>query len=397
MFEIPLGEPEYREPWQRPFGERVREFRAESFRVAYYDRYPNNSTFRYRAYNMVELINQYVDGASASYFWDADRERLFSVLREADLLVVGRVPYKEEAGYVLSVARAAGVRVVFDVDDLVFDLSALPEVLRTLGQYLPRNQQQVDRHWDTWYGSFSRIRRTLELCDEVIVTNDFLAEQARGSVDKPVHVISNFIGADQLAYSQQVVAARRAAGDVRDGSIHLGYFSGTPTHNQDFAIVAEPLATVMRRHPDVRLRVVGYLDKKLHVFDDLLDRVDFVPFTNYLNLQRLIAQTEVNIAPLQNNRFTNCKSELKYFDAAVVGIPTLASCTYTMSRAITDQVNGMLVPADSWQDALEQIVTDYDGLGRQLGNAALADAEANYSPAAHVDVVRQVLGLPGSA
>ena len=80
-----------------------------------------------------------------------------------------------------------------------------------------------------------------------------------------------------------------------------------------------------------------------------------------MNLQRLIAEVEINIAPLQDNLFTNCKSELKYFEAAITGTITVASPTYTFSRAIVDGGNSFLAAAYEWNAKLEAAL----GLVRQ--------------------------------
>jgi hypothetical protein len=57
----------------------------------------------------------------------------------------------------------------------------------------------------------------------------------------------------------------------------------------------------------------------------LKDRIEVVPLQDFINLQRSIVEVEIHIAPLQDNVFTNCKSDLKFFDAAICGILTLAS------------------------------------------------------------------------
>ncbi len=45
-------------------------------------------------------------------------------------------------------------------------------------------------------------------------------------------------------------------------------------------------------------------------------RITFAPFVDFVELQRLIAEVDVNIFPLVQNTFTNCKSQLKFFEAA---------------------------------------------------------------------------------
>ena len=62
------------------------------------------------------------------------------------------------------------------------------------------------------------------------------------------------------------------------------------------------------------------------------ERIEVCPLQDFVNLQRLIGEVEINIVPLQDNAFTNCKSELKYFEAAIVETVTVATPTYTFSR-----------------------------------------------------------------
>ena len=77
---------------------------------------------------------------------------------------------------------------------------------------------------------------------------------------------------------------------------------------------------------------------------------------DFLELQRSIAEVEVNIAPLQHHPFTSCKSELKYFEAAAVGTWTVASATPAFADAIDDGRTGRLARAHEWDDALAEAV-----------------------------------------
>ena len=393
MFELPVRSLDFRDPWELTLGQRIRMFRAEDTKVAYYYRGPDGSTFRYRCFNTSLAINAHVPGVSASWFFERDGERLLDVVKEADVLVVCRVPYSDQVAQLMAVARRFGTKVLFDVDDYVFDIAMVPEVVKTLDQY-EGAIEPAEHMWNWWFASFARMRQTMEFADEVVVTNEYLAARTREVVGKPVRIVPNFMGQEQIDYSRALVAARETASGATDGFIHLGYFSGTPTHNRDFAIAAGAVARLLRRDESVRLRLVGYLELRDSPLAGLEDRIDVVPPTNYMELQRLIAETEVNIAPLQDNRFTNCKSELKYFDAAAVAIPTLASPTYTMSQAIEHGVNGLLVRVDEWDEHLDRIVTRYHDHGRAMGRAAFDHATAAYAPEAVVGRIVEALGLP---
>ena len=78
---------------------------------------------------------------------------------------------------------------------------------------------------------------------------------------------------------------------------------------------------------------------------------------NWVALQKSIAEVDVNIAPLQENAFTNCKSELKYFEAAIVGTWTIASPTVPFAAAMTTapsgQALGAISGAEEWDSTLE--------------------------------------------
>jgi glycosyltransferase involved in cell wall biosynthesis len=106
-------------------------------------------------------------------------------------------------------------------------------------------------------------------------------------------------------------------------------------------------------------------------------RIQTVPLVDFMELQRLMAQVDVNIAPLVNNGFTNCKSELKYFEAAIVDTITLATPTYTFANAIENGKNGFLCTPGQWFDTLEQIYLDKVDRAA-ICKAARADVEQRY-------------------
>jgi glycosyltransferase involved in cell wall biosynthesis len=63
--------------------------------------------------------------------------------------------------------------------------------------------------------------------------------------------------------------------------------------------------------------------------------------------------------PMQSNAFTDCKSDLKYFEAASVGTLSIASPSYTYRRAIRDGKNGYLSKAHEWTQTILRAVDDW--------------------------------------
>ncbi|WP_062017364.1 glycosyltransferase [Aureimonas sp. AU4] len=375
------------EPWGEPFERRLAALRGGRPRIAYFYESPDNSTFRYRVFNMIEAIGREWPDASAAYFSLADGAGLARVAETADILVICRARYSALIGDLVARIRRRGARVLFDVDDLVFDTRYVELMLHTLAQ--PVNEGA----WDWWFAYTSRIGRTLALCDGAITTNEYLADRIRDVAPVDVRVVPNFMNPAQIAHSREIMDAKRRSGFRRDHALHIGYFSGSPTHVHDFAVATASLADILRRYPEVRLRMVGYLEVP-PVLEPFAERLDRHAFTDYVNLQGLVGATEINIAPLQDNRFTNCKSELKFFEASAVGTVTCASPTYTFEKAVQPGENGYLAAAHRWSEVLGEIVDDLLDGGRRYREVAertFEEATAHYSGPGQIAAIRRAL------
>ncbi|GJE16946.1 methyltransferase domain-containing protein [Methylobacterium marchantiae] len=349
-----IGLPEqitYSDPWDLDFDTRFRTLISRPRRIAYYYTTPDNSTFRYRVYNTVQTVNAVSTDTSASWFCQADGERLEGVVDAADVLILGRVRFDNDVEGLIRRARRRGARVLFDLDDLVYDTRHVPLLMSSLNQ-----DTGPSGPWDYWYSYIGRMGTALRLCDGVITTNLFLASQIAADTGLPTSIVPNYLNEEQLALSRSIVEIKQKTNWARSDRIHIGYFSGSPTHARDFSIIAPTLANLLRENPSVILRIVGMLD--LHPdLSSLKERVEIHPFTDFLNLQRIIGSTEVNLAPLQDNIFTNSKSELKFFEAAAVATLTIASPTFTFRNAIDDGLTGLLANELEWADKIRLAIT----------------------------------------
>lgn len=363
------GPVEFNDPWTASPDARLADLVRRPIHVAYYYEDPDNSTFRYRVYNMIQALKEICCDISAAWFREKDGLYLDRAFDRADVIVIGRARYTAELNRLITRAKRRGTSIVYDVDDLVFDTDFAHLIVQTLDQDLSHPAV-----WDHWFGYIARIGAALKLCDRAITTNKFLAEKIRDFHPKmDVRVVPNFLNREQLEISEAILAAKVKTDFESNGQIHIGYFSGTPTHNRDFDVAAHALATILDRHPRTMLRLVGYLDVRGPLSKHTA-RIDRHPFQDFVNLQRLIGSTEINIAPLQDNIFTNCKSELKYFEAAIVGTATIASPTYVFKEAIDSGRNGFLSQSHQWEDRLDELVTSLKQKPTSYIDVALAGA-----------------------
>jgi glycosyltransferase involved in cell wall biosynthesis len=217
----------------------------------------------------------------------------------------------------------------------------------------------------------------LKMCDGAITTNDYLAAKLAKYSGLPVSVVPNFMNKEQLDYSDALFRHKQEKNFARDDKIHLGYFSGSPSHKLDYAIIVPAIESLLGSDPRIELMIVGYIEAG-PVLSKFGDRVKRQPFHDYVNLQRLISTVEFNLMPLQANDFTNCKSELKYFEAAVVGAMSIASPSYTYAAAIRDRENGYLAKAQEWLSVIEKAIEKKSRWPALIENAR-EDARSKYA------------------
>ena len=110
----------------------------------------------------------------------------------------------------------------------------------------------------------------------------------------------------------------------------------------------------MDEFPTLELIVRGDFD--LAEFPEFVrfgDRVEGRPFVDWRLVPREIAQIDVNLIPLEVNTFTQAKSNLKYFEAGLLKVPSVAAPTRPFLSCITHGVNGFIARnPDEWYDAL---------------------------------------------
>jgi glycosyltransferase involved in cell wall biosynthesis len=322
---------------------------------------------RYRAHNVIEaLAHRQIE---AEFVADEDAVTSLDHVLSHDLIVLVRRQHNERMAAVIDAAREAGVPVVYDIDDYVFDAWALPYIE---GYHHGPAAEAL--------ALMGRLRGCLERCDYFTGTTPYLVEKV-SALGKRCFRIRNGLNAAQIELSEQ--ARQRGPESRRDGGLRLGYFSGTRTHQADFRVAYPALLRLMSDFTDLRLVVVGVLD--LDHFAGLSPfaaRIEQRPAVRWQDLPAEVARVDVNLIPLDINPFTEGKSDLKYFEAGLLGIPSVASPTRVLSESIAHGDSGFLArTGDDWYDCLRQLIVDA-GMRERMGDHARAHVLRTYHPRA---------------
>jgi 2-polyprenyl-3-methyl-5-hydroxy-6-metoxy-1,4-benzoquinol methylase/glycosyltransferase involved in cell wall biosynthesis len=335
---------------------------------------------RYRVHNMVEGLRALGYRVHEAPF--AQLDAVVEAGLEANIVVLFRAPFDPTLGInnFFAYAKQHHIKVVFDVDDLIFD----PSVVESIDGFRMLSEDKKARYLD----GVSMYRQMLLASDLVTVPTEYLKSQVN-KLGVPAAIIPNSVNAKQIAIAQDVVAAPRESGNV----VRIGYFSGSYTHQKDFSQCESALLELMGQHSDIVLRIVGYMDLDSR-WDGYAQRVERVGFLPYCDMLKDMAQCDINIAPLEpDSPFCHAKSELKFFEAGLVGVPTVASATDTFVRAINHGVDGYCVnTTQQWREALNGLITS-KVLRTQIGAKARESALGRYTVERVVADAVKVYGL----
>lgn len=370
-------------PWNRPYKERITVLknakRCEKKTVAFLYPHFDSSTFRYRGYNVAETL-EYSIWWGAAYFELKEIAALEKEITCIDILVIIRCPWDDEFAKFVEHVKEKGIKLCYDVDDLIYNPKHMPSVIEALG--LDR-----DAEWNFWFGLTQRNYMIAEMCDAMITTNEYLADYLKKDFCKPCYIVRNYLNWIQEAVSTEYFEAKRNM--TAKKPFEIGYFSGSPTHVNDIMMVMPELEKFLVKHEDARMKIVGYMNLPQE-YKYLIDReqIQFVPFQTFVGLQYQQAMVDVNVVPLINNDFSNCKSELKYFETGVVGTITCATPSYTYSNAIENGNNGYLCEKGEWFPIIEKIYEE--GVSAELQEHIRKRALENYSYKNQIELLENV-------
>lgn len=351
MYKIKCNLPHNREPWSIPLETRIQTVlsaasQGRKIALLVY-READTSTFRYRCYNVYQITK--IGKWQSVYFFLNELNYIEKMLDMCDLIILSRVQWNYPLDSLIKSARKKEKPVLFDVDDLVCHISYLPLLTNTLNVHFG---SEVD--YDFWFAYVSRHQAVASQVDGFITTNPFLGQMLTKMFNKPYRVIINSLNNEQLMVSEQ--CREKKKNTAYRLPFTIGYFSGTPSHINDFRVIYQELIQLLEDFPDIILQVVGFMEfpKEMH---ELIKkkRVQFTPLVDFMELQRLVAQVDVNIVPLVRNTFTNCKSELKFFEAAAVDTVTVATPTYTYEHSIQHGETGFLCNQGQWYDTITEL------------------------------------------
>ena len=339
------------------------DIQSSPFHLLYIIGVPEGESKRYRVYNILEALLPY--GITGEAVFSADVPGL--QLHRYSAVVFFRCALDDLNGYVLKECNKLSIPTIYDADDLVFDESIIGQIDGV--RYLDEEQYRM-------YVSGVRLYRAmLEACDYATSPTKYLSKYMQSITGKKAFIIPNGMNQSQITTASSLEESEHTS-----EKIEIGFLSGTRTHNMDFEQATEALVSILSKHSNISLVIIGLLDlpaplKPFH------EKITHLPLMDPEALLRYCSRLYAVIIPLEyETPFCNAKSELKYFEQALIGVPVIASPTKTYKDCITNGINGLLAKdTHQWENALERIISD-KAFRDSLAKNARKQIEGAYFP-----------------
>ncbi|MBD2750008.1 glycosyltransferase [Microvirga sp. BT688] len=296
-----------------------------------------------------------------------DTRAIRDSLQTHPIVIFYRVPGYPESLALINEAKRLGAATFWEVDDLIFDTEVYEQ---------NRNVQVLDPDLKRLVLSgVPLFRAALQACDYGLASTDALATAMKAAGVRDAFVVENALDSDTMECAASISTTSRVPAD----SVTVIYGSGSKAHDADFECAAHGLLNLLEQRPHVRLRIVGHLNLPAD-FARFEDRIERVPFTDFKDYLEILASADISIAPLEATLFNDAKSNIKYLEASILGLPSVCSPRATFRSVVRHGVNGFLAETDDeWLETLLQLA-DEPNLRARLGQAAKESVLEQYHP-----------------
>lgn len=348
-----------------------------------------NDDLRQCAYYRIEQKKRQFESAGipVKIFSHFEVQEFFDSLIGARAVIFYRVAAVPGILRAILHATSMNLDTYYEVDDLIFDSGCYPDPFPSF-----EGQISATEYAGLQFG-VPLFRYAMAMCKGSIASTPALAErmQTVTATDANIIIRNGLDERNDVPIMMGANPIRRSHGE----RVRIFYGSGTKAHNADFnRLVAPAVLDLMQRHPHVDLVIVGHLKLKPEL-SAMGERIFIYPFipdvTNYWSV---LASCDINLAVLEAGIVADCKSEIKWLEAAVLQIPSIVSGTRTYREVIENGVDGFIVDtATEWRDALQALIISPHRRA-QVGAEAREKALRDYDIEVAAQKLKTIFGTP---
>jgi len=256
-----------------------------------------------------------------------------------------------------------GGKIIFEADDLIDS--------GTKRVNLDMNEEAV-----------AEFNKTISLCDAVTVTTPYLAS-VYGKLNPKVYVLPNYL--DRKWWGESEERPKRI-----DKTIRIGWAGGR-THYEDLRMVVPVLKRLVEKFDFLRFVYCGYggmsserLLTEVGWGEDVFREIPREKREFYIGVEPeywpdklRTLDFDIGIAPLINDHFNRCKSNIKFLEYSSEKIPAVYSPT-VYKDTVEPGVTGFIAETENeWEHYLEKLILNEE-IRRDLAQRAFDEVQGKW-------------------
>ena len=212
------------------------------------------------------------------------------------------------------------------------------------------------------------IERFIDASDTITVTTPTLA--SKFDENKTI-IIPNY-------YVDSVFEIKK---DIKsEGKLKLGYY-GTLTHSKDLFLLKNVILKLKEKY-DFDFEIIGGFNADDDIDEDWFNAIELPPdnmnFEKFMSWLSKTINWDIGLVPLEDSQFNQCKSELKFIELAILGLPGVYSDMCVYNTVVCDGVDGFLASSeDEWFEKVENLILN-EYLRRTIRKNALNKVLSDY-------------------
>ena len=261
---------------------------------------------------------------------------------QPDIVVFCR--YSAKDGLVLAeICRKKGIKIIYHIDDLL---------------YAPSQDVLEEAKYNAYTKRAPTISGLIAKADLVYCSTEALAKRISSRFNNRTisGKIYKSVDPSAITYNQH-----------REKVIGYTGFG----HTQDLESIEEALITILKRHRDWKLELIGTMVPSQRILDLGDQGVLIDPekdYDSYISL--LISRSwSIGICPLINNSFNSFKANTKWVEYSFCNIATVASKVESVYASCADGCGILCSSINDWENALESLIQSPEAIDRLVLNS----------------------------
>ena len=207
-------------------------------------------------------------------------------------------------------------------------------------------------YWAYRKGIKQSVKDSINYADAVITTTPALAKEIR-LINENVVIASNCLDYTHKQWEAEPME--------RTDKVKVGWVGGV-THEEDLKLIADQIKGM-----DIEFYICGYTPGEIwnRIAKSMPD-AKIVEGTTVFEYGEVYRHFDIVLAPLQDNKFNNCKSELKIVEASAYKKPIICSAVYPyLYHQANDGV--LFVQHNEWRTAIQKLIDAGSSVRESMG------------------------------